>query len=192
MAVLSGALNIFSILIFIRIVLSWFDGSVNFGRPFDIICGITDPYLNYFRRFTGLRAGNIDLSPIAALAVLSIVNSVVSTIARSGRISLGIIFAICLGAVWSAASFIIGFFTIILVLRLVAYLLSANTYAPFWRIIDAIAAPVQFRINRIIFKNRIVKYLTGLIVSIAVFVLLWAALGLITGLLQKLFIGLPV
>ena len=112
MAVLSGALNIFSILIFIRIFLSWFSGSGCPGRPLDILCGITDPYLNYFRRFTGLRAGGIDLSPVAALAVLSVVNSVVSTIARFGRISIGIILAICLSAVWSAASFIMGFFTI--------------------------------------------------------------------------------
>lgn len=192
MNILSGALNIFSILIFIRIFLSWFDRSVYFGRPFDILCGITDPYLNYFRRFTGLRAGSIDLSPIVALAVLSVVNSIVSTVIHFERISLGIVFAICLSAFWSAASFIIGFLTIVLVLRLVAYLVSANTYAAFWRIIDAIASPIQFRINRILFKNRIVNYLTGLIAAIAVFVFLGAALGTITHLLQKFFTGLPI
>ena len=192
MAVLSGALNIFSILIFIRIFLSWFSGSGCPGRPLDILCGITDPYLNYLRRFTGLRAGGIDLSPVAALAVLSVVNSIVSTIARFGRISIGIILAICLSAVWSAVSFIMGFFTIVLILRLVAYIARANTYAPFWRIIDAIASPIQFRINRILFQNRIVHYLTGLIAAIAVLVFLGAALGAITHLLQKLFIGLPI
>ncbi|MDR2097742.1 MAG: YggT family protein [Spirochaetaceae bacterium] len=190
-AVLSGALNIFSTLIFIRILLSWFDGG-GLGRPFDILCGITDPYLDYFRRFTFLRVGGIDLSPIAALAVLSIVNDIVSTIARFGRISLGIIFAIGLSAVWSAASFIIGFFTVVLILRLIAYIVNANTYAPFWRIIDSVVSPIQFRVNRIIFKNRIVNYLTGLIVSIAALVLLWVSLGALTRLLENFLVGLPV
>jgi YggT family protein len=192
MAVLSGALNIFSMLIFIRIMLSWFGGNGGLGRPFDILCGITDPYLNYFRRFTALRAGGMDLSPVAALAVLSIVNNIVSTIARFGKITLGIILAIGLSAIWSAASFIIGFFTIVLILRLVAYIVSADIYAPFWRIIDSIASPAQFRVNRLLFGNRIVNYLTGLIASIAAFVFLWAALGIIVNLLGKFFIGLPI
>jgi YggT family protein len=192
MLLLSLALNLFSILIFIRVVVSWFSGNAYFGRPFDILCGITDPYLNYFRRFTGLRAGSIDLSPIVAVTVLSVVNRIVSTVARFERISLGMVFAICLGAFWSVASFIIGFLTIVLVLRLIAYLVSANTYAPFWRIIDTIASPIQFRINRILFQNRIVNYLTGLIVSIAVFLFLGAALGAITYFLQKLLTGIPI
>ena len=192
MNILGGALNIFSILIFIRIFLSWFDGNIYFGRPFDILRGITDPYLNYFRKFKGLRAGNIDLSPIVALAVLSIANSIVSTVARFGRISLGIVLAVCLGVLWSAASFIIGFFIIVLALRLVAYLVNADTYASFWRIIDAIASPVQFRITRILFQNRTVSYLTGLIAAIVVLVFLGTALGIITHLLQKLFIGVLI
>jgi YggT family protein len=191
MIVLSAALNIFSMLIFIRILLSWFGGAYVFGRPFVILSGITDPYLNYFRRFTALSAGGIDLSPIAALAFLSIVNTVVSTVARFGRISLGIVLAICLGALWSAASFVIGFFIVVLLLRLLAYLVSADIYAAFWRIIDAVASPAQFRINRLIFKNRIVNYQTGLIVSIAALIILGAALGLITRLLAKFFAGLP-
>jgi YggT family protein len=190
MSIISGALNIFSILIFIRIMLSWFSGGGGLGRPFDILRGITDPYLNYFRRFTILRAGSIDLSPIAALAVLSIVNNIAAAIARFGRISIGIILAIALSALWSAASFIIGFFAVVLILRLIAYLVSADIYSPFWRIIDAIAAPAQFHVNRILFKNRIVNYFTGLIVTIAAFVFLWAALGLIIRLLEKFFIGL--
>lgn len=192
MTVLSGALNIFSVLIFVRIVLSWFGGSGAFGRPFDILRGITDPYLNYFRRFTALRAGNIDLSPVIALAVLSIANRIFSDIARFDRISLGMIFALCLGAIWSAVSFIIGFLTLVLVLRLVAYLVNADTYTSFWRIIDVIASPVQFRVNRILFKNRIVNYLTGLLLSIAALIFLGAALGVITHFLRKLFMEFPV
>jgi YggT family protein len=192
MSIAAGALNIFSTLIFVRIMLSWFGGGFSFGRLFDILRGITDPYLDYFRRFRSLRAGNIDLSPVVALAVLSVVSNIVSTMARYGRISLGIVFALCLGVLWSAASFILGFFTFVLALRLIAYLASANTYTPFWSIIDAIASPVQFRVNRILFRNRIVNYLAGLIASIAALVVFGIALGVVVSFLEKFLIGLPV
>jgi YggT family protein len=190
--IVSGALNIFSALVFVRILLSWFSGDGFQNRLSAILCRITDPYLNYFRRFRSLRAGNIDLSPVVALAVLSIVNNVVSNAARFGAVRIGMILALCLGVLWSAVSFSLGFFTVVLGLRMIAYLAGANIYAPFWQIIDSIATPVQFRINRILFKNRIVNYLTGLIASIAALVLLGTALGIITGLLDRFFIKLPI
>jgi YggT family protein len=192
MSILSGVLNIFSLLIFIRIILSWFGGGGGLGKPFHLLCGITDPYLNYFRRFRILRAGGIDFSPIAALAVLSIVNNVVATIARFGRISIGIILALSLGILWSAASFIAGFLILVLTLRLIAYIISANVYTPFWQVIDTFAAPVQFRISRIFFRGRIVHYLTGLIISIAFLLILVIALGVLTGILENLFIKMPI
>jgi YggT family protein len=188
----SGLLSVFSALVFVRILLSWFSGGGVQNRLYDILCGITDPYLNYFRRFRLLRAGNMDLSPVVALAVLSIVSNVVSNAARFGSVRIGMILALCLGVLWSASSFIIGFFIAVLALRLVAYLAGANMRAPFWRIIDSVASSVQFRINRILFKNRIVNYLAGLAASIAALVLLWIALGIVTGLLDKFFIKLPV
>jgi YggT family protein len=192
MSVISGVLNIFSLLIFIRIILSWFSGNSGLGRPFYILCSITDPYLNYFRRFRALRSRNIDFSPIVALAVLSIVNNIVATVARFGRISIGVIFALCLGILWSAVSFIIGFLIFVLILRFAAYIISADIYTPFWRIIDTIAAPVQFRINRILFRERIVHYTTGLIVSIISLVILGIALGVLTRLLENFFMKLPI
>lgn len=192
MFIVSGALNIFSLIIFVRIILSWFSGNSGYGRLFNILCGITDPYLNYFRRFNILRTGSIDFSPVAALAVLSIATNIVSTIARFGKISIGIIFALCLGIIWSALSFIIGFLIFILILRLAAYIFRMNVFTPFWRIIDTIAAPVQFRINRILFHGRIVHYMTGLIASIVSLALLGIVLGIFTHLLERFFISLPL
>jgi YggT family protein len=189
MFIVSGALNIFSLLIFIRIILSWFSGNGGYGRPFNILCGITDPYLNYFRRFNVLRTGSIDFSPIAALVVLSIANNIASNIARFGKISIGVIFALCLSILWSAVSFIIGFLLFMLILRLAAYIFRVNVFTAFWRVIDTIASPVQFRINRILFRGRIVNYMTGLIASIASLALLGIALGIFTHLLERFFIG---
>ncbi|MDR0408874.1 MAG: YggT family protein [Spirochaetaceae bacterium] len=191
MSVVSGVLNVFSLLLFIRIILSWFSGNGGFGRPFGILCAITDPYLNYFRGFSALRVGGIDFSPVAALAVLSIISNVVSTIARFGRISLGIVLALSLGIFWSAVSFITGFLIFILMLRLVAYILKADIYAPFWKVIDTIASPIQFRINRLLFRGRIVNYLAALIVPIVLLAFVGIALGALTRLLERFFMSLP-
>jgi YggT family protein len=149
----------------------------------EFLRSVTDPYLNWFRRFTVLRAGNLDLSPVAALAVLSIAGNVFITLARYGRITLGFILAMAVSAIWSAASFILIFLLIVLVLRFIAYLTRQNVYnaytplGAFWRVIDSLSQPVTYRINRIVFRNRLVRYHTGLLTSIAVLAVLRIGLG---------------
>jgi YggT family protein len=164
MNLLATLTGLYAILILIRVMLTWF-GNAQFGRPAEILGRLTDPYLNWWRRFP-LRAGFLDLSPIAAMSVLSLAQNIFSTIAYYGVISLGVVLAIVLSGLWAAASFILGFFILILGLRLFAYLSSRNIYHGFWKIVEAIAQPVLYRITRIVFGNRLVKYRTGMIVSI--------------------------
>jgi YggT family protein len=188
MNLLAGAAGIYMLLIFIRIILSWF-GNARFGRPVEILGRVTDPYLNWWRRFP-LRAGFLDLSPILGMAALSLVQTIFSTIAYYGSISLGIILAIALTSLWSVISFFLGFCALALALRLFAYLSNRNMYSGFWRIVEAIAQPVLYRISRIIFGNRLVNYRTGMIVAIAALLVLIIggrfAIGLAAGLLVKL------
>jgi YggT family protein len=142
----------------------------------ELLCRITDPYLDWFRRFP-LRAGVLDLSPILALAILSVANNVFMTLGRFGYITLGIILAMLLSAVWSATAFLIVFFIVVLALRLIAYLTHQSAYRSFWAVVDTLSQPVIYRINRIIFRNRLVNYLTGIIVSIAALLVLRIGLG---------------
>jgi YggT family protein len=177
------------ILIFIRIMLTWFSG-VPSGRPVELLRSITDPYLDWFRRFRGLRVASMDLSPILALGILSVVNNIFVTLGRYGAITLGFILALVLSALWSAVSFFLGFFIIVLGLRLIAYLTNRNVYRSFWRIIDAMSQPVLFRIRQLIFRNRIINYQTGLVVSISALLALRIGLGFVIrlalGFLQRL------
>jgi YggT family protein len=188
---LAGLCGLYSLLILIRVVLSWFGGA-NYGRPQALLSRITDPYLNWWRGIPGLRAGFLDLSPIAAMAVLSLAQSVFSTIAAYGRITLGIVLAIALSAIWQAISFILGFCLIILALRLIAYLTGANVYSGFWRIIDTISSPILYRINRIVFGRRLVNYLAGIITAIVLLGVIWAGGKIAVRLLAGLLIRLPV
>jgi YggT family protein len=166
-SILRSFTSLYSILIFIRVMLTWFSG-VSDNRAAGLLSRATDPYLNWFRRFPALRAGFLDLSPVAAIAVLSLVNRVFTILAYTGRISLGIILALILSALWSAASFVLGFCALVLGLRLIAYISSRNINSLFWHIVDTISRPILYRINRILFRGRIVNYLTELLVSIAV------------------------
>jgi YggT family protein len=189
--ILSTATSLYMLVIFVRILLTWFSG-VSYSRPVEVLSRITDPYLDFFRRFPVLRLGFLDLSPIAALAVLSLVNRVFATLARYGAISLGIILAMLLQAIWSAASFLLGFGTIILILRLIAFWTNRNVYTGFWRIIDTISQPLLFRINRILFGGSIVRYQTGLLVSIGILAALYILGGFGIGILSVLLVRLPI
>jgi YggT family protein len=190
MNLLAGAAGLYMLLIMIRIMLTWF-GNAQFGRPAEILGRVTDPYLDWWRRFP-LRAGFLDLSPILGMAALSLVQTIFSTIAYYGSISLGVILAIALSALWSVVSFFLGFCTLVLALRLFAYLSNRNMYSGFWRIIEAIAQPVLYRISRIIFGNRLVNYCTGMLVSIAVLLALMIGGKFVAGLAAALLIKLPV
>jgi YggT family protein len=134
--------------------------------------------------------GHLDLSPVVALAVLSIVNQVFATMARFGAISLGLILAMILQAFWSIISFFIILIFIVLILRLIAYLCSLNTYSAFWRIVDTVSQPILYRINRLFFRGRIVNFLAGLIISAAVmgilYLGLWFTIPLLAGFLTRL------
>jgi len=187
---LSLLLNIYMLIIFFRIILTWFPGFGNSGI-IDFLSGITDPYLNWFRRFSFLRLGFLDLSPILALGILTLVSRILGMLASFGRISLGIVLALALQAVWGAVSFILGFLILILILRLIAFLFSQSGANPFWNVIETISQPVLYRISRIFFRDRIVKHITALLVSIASLVIIYIALKIIFALISAALVSLP-
>jgi YggT family protein len=184
-------MGLYMLLIVIRVMISWFGGA-RLGRPAEILAQITDPYLDWWRRFPIFRTGVIDLSPVAAMAALSLAVTVCNTAARYGRLSLGILLSIVLQAVWAVVSFALGFFIIVLLLRLVAYLTNRNIYSSFWRIIDSIAQPVLYRITRIFFRHRLINYLAGVLLSTGVLAVLYAAGAFLVHVLLGIFPRLPV
>ncbi|MDR3115014.1 MAG: YggT family protein [Treponema sp.] len=191
MNILSGITGIYMILIFIRIMLTWFSGA-QYGRPMEILSSITDVYLHWFRRFPGLRVGFLDLSPIVAMAVLSLVHNLFATLGRRGYISLGMILGMLLSSLWSAGSFILGFCIVILILRLIAYLTNRNIVSSFWGIIHAISQPILYRMNRFLFRNRLVHYRTGLLTAIGVLAALLIGMQFLVAIAISLLLRLPI
>ena len=191
MGFLSMLLWLYSLLIVVRIILTWFR-NIQYSGPVQFLARITDPYLDWWRQNFPLKAGVLDLSPLLAMVALSVVQNICSSIASMGRISLGVILSICLSTLWSVAAFILGFCFIVLVLRLIAYVTNRNIYSPFWQAIDSISRSFLYRVNRIIFGNKIPGYMTGIFISLAVLAALWVIGGIVVGLLTGLLFALPV
>jgi uncharacterized protein YggT (Ycf19 family) len=165
------------------------DGSL--GAPFRLLCRVTDPYLGLFRRFPVFRRWGVDLSSAAALAALSVAGSIVTSVLRYGRISVGVLLAIALSAIDWAASFLLGLFAVLLILRLASVIFRVDRNAPFWRLVNAASAPVIARMKRLLFPRRFVREKTGLALSIAALAAAGCVLGILVRVFNGLFLALP-
>ena len=70
--VLINFINIYLMLIFVRILLSWFQTAEWANQIMSFLSPITDPYLNIFRSFIP-PLGGIDISSILAIIALQLV-----------------------------------------------------------------------------------------------------------------------
>ena len=183
--IIISVLSAYMLLLFIRILLSWFSGP-SLGKPVQLLHQVTDPYLAIFRKIRFLRAGRMDFSPIAAIIVLVTLLNITNTLAVYGKISVGIILSLIVSAVWSAAIFIFVFFIILCSIRFLALLFGVSTFSPFWQTIDVIVNPVLAYIQRTVFRNRNMNYQMGLGLSIAIL----AAVAFLSNLVVRQIAGL--
>ena len=80
---LATFLNIYFILLIIRVLLTWFPNVNWFDPPFSILSQLTDPYLNLFRSIIP-PLGGLDLSPVLAIFLLQFLAGLVSSIGPQG------------------------------------------------------------------------------------------------------------
>jgi YggT family protein len=190
MELLAGVTGIYMAVIFIRVMLTWFSG-VRYGQPMAILSRITDPYLDWFRRFSVFRVGAFDLSPIAAMAVLSVAYNVFSILARSGRVTIGLIAGMLILSLWSAVSFFLGFLIIALIVRLIAYLLNMKDSGRFLQVLDAISKPVLYRITRLFFPGRLVHYKVAILAALGLLLAAMIIGGFLVNLAVNIFYKFP-
>lgn len=72
--IIANFVAIYSFLILIRVLLTWFPNVDWYNQPFRLLSELTDPYLNLFRSLIP-PLGGMDFSPIVALLVLQLVQS---------------------------------------------------------------------------------------------------------------------
>ncbi|HAL94245.1 MAG TPA: YggT family protein [Rectinema sp.] len=189
--IVSSLVSLYMVLCIIRIFFSWIPSltDTKWGK---LIARLTDPYLNLFRGFSLFRTTAVDFSPIVALAVLSVLNNLFMTLSYAVRITLGFILSLLLDAAWSAISFVLGFFLVISVIRIIGFLARIAVLHPLWQILDGIINPLLFRINKIIYRGRAVQYLQGLITGFVAVLVVRALGGLLVRLLTSLLMSLPI
>jgi YggT family protein len=187
---LNAVLIVYVFLCAARVLMSWVPG-LDGGKGGALLARVTDPYLRWFRRFKIFKSGSFDFSPIAALSVLAVVNELLSTIAFTGSISVGIALGLVVGAAWSAVAFIISFFAVCSLARMIAYAARWNSLHPLWMVVDSMLNPVLYRINRLIYRDRIVNYMQGLITGFAALLIIRMGGGALIALAIRSLGSLP-
>lgn len=79
---LATFITIYTYLIIIRVLLTWFPNISWYNQPFSTLSQLTDPYLNLFRSIIP-PLGGIDISPILAILLLQVAGSLIGGLSPS-------------------------------------------------------------------------------------------------------------
>ena len=171
-SILASLIGIYSLIIVVRIIFSWIDniqranawrnGYNGYNQQNSTLSSISnflgklvDPYLNLFKGITSLRRSHLDLTPLVAIIVLNLFQSIFNIVAISGRITIGVILALIVNLAWgSFFSYILFFLIVLLVIRY--FIGRSNSYkAQSWlNAIDPIInSPVQ-KVYKIFFAKK--------------------------------------
>jgi YggT family protein len=79
---LSTTLSVYTGLLIIRVLLTWFPAIDWYSQPFQTLAQVTDPYLNLFRSLIP-PLGGMDLSPMLAILALQVATGVITQVFSS-------------------------------------------------------------------------------------------------------------
>ncbi|MDY4610859.1 MAG: YggT family protein [Sphaerochaetaceae bacterium] len=189
-------LSLYSMLIWIRIILTWIrvPGSQwnNGGNPFlNFLSKIVDPYLNLFSGITPLRRSHLDFTPLVAMAVLSIVQSLLRIFGAYGRITLGLVLGLVIRTLWSYIfSLFFWFFIIMLIIRLVFCYRRSPNAIQYIQMLDSMLGGLFNWVQKVFFRNKPVNdrnlVIASLIFTVCLYILAVILVNLAVGALGKL------
>ncbi|WNY66918.1 YggT family protein [Borreliella lusitaniae] len=159
-------LQIYRILILIRIILSWLVSSgINTNAFFQFIHIITEPFLSLFRKIPFFRFGVFDFSPIAALITLTIFERML----LFGNYKLSTFIILFIVEIWGIFRSIFIAIVFFLLLRLLLLLLNLFQGSNFFKTVDSFLLPLSTRISGVI-TDKHMSYTLCLIVSSALMI----------------------
>ena len=159
----STIVSFYTLILFVRVILTWVP-SLEYSKFGRILASICDPYLNLFKKIRFLRVGTLDFTPMVAMGVLVLVSSILQSIIRTQRVSVGIILATIVSLCWSIIHTIFVVLIIVLLVRLIVSIFNKDS-SPIWNQIDRIVSPVAYNVTKKIFQ-KFIKYQTVLIFTI--------------------------
>lgn len=187
---LAALISLYSLLIWLRIILTWIRLPGQGGEnPLSHYLGkIVDPYLAWFKGISTLKRSNLDLTPLIALAVLSVVQSVLRLFGSYGKITVGMVFALILSTLWSfLLSPILWFIMALLGVRLYfCYKRGPSTLA-YIKMLDSLVGGVLNWVQRLFYKNKTINDRQLVITSLIFFVLVYLGSSALLRLLMAAF-----
>lgn len=181
-------LEIYSFLIWIRIIVSWFRPYPRPGSFTYYLARIIDPYLNLFRS-SKARMGMLDFSPIFAIGVLAVIQTLLAVYGNYGFLTLGIIIANIILAFWSYGISIFLFFSII---TLIFRTIAAFTHNPMlYGMYGQFSDPITNMVRKS-FVNRIPRDSTIALISLAINIALYFVLKEAFIMLANLAMRIPL
>ena len=181
-------LEIYSFIIWIRIIVSWIRPYPRPGSFTYYMAMIVDPYLSLFRSKTA-RMGMLDFSPVIAVGVLAVVETLLSVYGHYGFLTLGIILANVIYAFWSYGVSIYLFFSIIMLIFKTIASFSHNPMM--YGMAGQFSDPISNLVRRS-FGNRIPRDSTVALISLAITIALYFVLKQVFILLADMALRIPL
>ena len=170
LSTITNIITIYILIITLRIIFSWFRTENN-NQLIVILKKITDPYLNLFRGIKFLRIGMFDLSAMAGIVLLFIIQAILYefqyALVSNESISYILIINIILVITWQGISWVIMLLMFLCLIRAGSLFLSKDPSGMFWQVIDKIVQPISNKLERIVKKN--LKYTQALIILAFIF-----------------------
>ena len=187
-ALLSRLISLYSFFIWIRIILSWFNP---YPRPYSFtwyFSRMVDPYLGIFRSRKFV-IGYFDLSPLLAVAVLSVVQSVLQLFAAFGTLRLSWIVAVFLQAFWSyGLSLFFWIAIIMMIFRTISAFSRGGTFSRMYNVMD----PLVRKVQSLFFPRRLVKDTTLCVLTLAILIVLYFVCRYLVSMLITLAYRIPI
>ena len=172
-SIAASLLSFYSLLIWLRIVLTWIriPGQLQENPLAALLGRIVDPYLAWFRGIGSLRRSRLDLTPLVALAVLSVVQSMLRLYGSYGRLTVGMVFALVLQTLWSyLLSPVFWFLIILLGIRLVLCYKRSPGVIGYISMLDSMIGGVLNWVQRLFYPKKAVNDRQLVITSLVFFI----------------------
>jgi len=169
--ILGSVINIYIWVCIIRIFLSW-SPALLMNPVGYFLCEACDPYLGFFRRFSFLQIGGIDLSPILSLGVLSLFKNICFSVYALGTFSLAGILFILLSTLWQVVSFLLNICILLSLLRFILDFSYKYRSSLFSTLIDSFFRSIRMFIIKNILGGRYEKERLALFLIFLFFILL--------------------
>ncbi len=178
-------LEVLTLIVVVRVLLSWLPGLNPYHPVVRLIRAIADPILAPFRGVLPTFGGMLDLSPLLAIIVLEVLANVCFSLSYSVGLTGASLGAIVVGALEQLVLTLIIIVAVLVLLRFLLSLFHADPWHPLTRGIKAMADPFVRPFDGIIAHSAgiDVESLVAFIAYLLVFVVAKIALDWLVGLL---------